>query len=1119
MQKLNYSSPDRLIGSCSSWSDFWLTVASLSEKQKGDVFERLVQLYLLTKPKYKTELAHVWLRPEVPPDIRKKLNLPPTDEGIDLVVQTRDEKFWALQAKFKSDPEKAPTYKELSTFTNLAFVNCSHIELALVAHTSTRPVRKRGLLGNLTEIGLAEWLSTNAEDWSLIHQQLRGKAPRPEPKAPRPHQERAIEAAFKHYIEEKARRGRLIMPCGTGKSLTAFWIAQALKAQSIAVIVPSLALIKQGIEDWTREFVALDETPLPEWLCVCSDESAGALDKDEFVGEVYDLGIPTTTSTPDIGEFLQRKTFARRVVFVTYQSSERLADAARECGFIFDFAVLDEAHKTVGVKDKAFAAPLFDENLPVSKRLFMTATERVVRGRNDDVVSMNAEAVYGPCFHQLSFKDAINAEPPIISDYKILTYVVTDEEVAEFIRDNRLLTDPDAQVEEQEASFVAAGIAVRRAFQKYGIKHAISFHRSIRLASRFADQQQGFTAIGIFEQPVESFHVSSNKSAGERARLLFEFERSPHALMTNARCLTEGVDVPAIDCVLFADPKQSHIDIVQAAGRALRPYEGKQYGYIMLPIIVPRGMEFEQFAETTEFRHVASVITALSVQDGRIAEEFRLKEFGRVPSGKIIEIEGSVALGAKVDLKVLSKAIETKLWEGVGRANWREFEESRSFVRTLGLKSSFEWRDYCKSGKKPADIPVNPRSVYAKSGWTGFGDWLGTGTIALWQRQYRPFEEARAFARSLGLKSGTEWRAYCKSSKKPADIPAVPSKPYAETGWAGFRDWLGVQQTTYRPFEEARAFVRGLGLKSSNEWGNYCKSGEKPTDIPAGPLAVYRNSGWLGMGDWLGTGNLGPGARQFRSFEAARDFVHTLQLKNQSEWFEHCRSDRRPEDIPTTPTRVYEKAGWTSWGDWLGTGFVAVRNRQYLPFKDARQFARKLGLKSHAEWVAFCGSDAKPSNIPASPDYIYAEDGFAGLGDWLGTGRVADHLREYRSFDDARAYVHGLGLKSLIEWRNYCKSGKKPDDIPSKPQRTYAKTGWAGWGDWLGTGTVAPQLRRFRSFKEARAFVRGLGLKSETEWYAYCRSGKKPDDIPTNARRVYADTGWAGMRDWLGTSA
>ena len=1064
MQKLSFS-PDRLIGKCGSWNDFWTAAAFLSEKQKGDLFERLIQLYLLTKPTYRTELSAVWLaKSEVPADVRKQLNLPLTDEGIDLIAQERDGKFWAIQAKFKSDPERAPTYKELSTFSSLAFVHCKDIALALVAHTSTRPIRKRVLLGNLTEIGLADWLNTTEEDWALIRQHLRGKSPRPEPRRPFPHQREAIAAASRHYVDGEARRGRLIMPCGTGKSLISFWIAQALKAQTIAVVVPSLGLIKQAIEDWAREFVALDESPLPEWLCICSDESAGALDKDEFVGEVYDLGIPATTDTHEITEFLKHKTMGRRAVFVTYQSSQRLAEAARKSGFTFDLAILDEAHKTVGVKDKAFATPLFDENLPVAKRLFMTATERILRGRNDDVVSMNDEAVYGPCFHELSFKDAIRANPPIISDYKIITYVVTDGEVKNLIRDNRLLTDANAQVEEQEARAVAAGIALRRAYEKHGIKHAISFHGSIDSAARFADQQQAFTDHGIFEPPVESFHISSKKSAGARAQLLTDFEKSPCALMTNARCLTEGIDVPAIDCVLFADPKQSRVDIVQAAGRALRPYKGKTHGYIMLPVIVPGGMDFEEFAKTTEFRHVASVITAMSTQDGRIAEEFRLKQYGGVPSGKIVEIEGSIALGAKIDIQVFSKAIETKLWDCVGRANWRGFEDSRAFVRGLGLESEGEWRTYCKSGNKPPDIPATPANVYAEVGWAGYGDWLGTGRIADRLRQYRSFEEARHFVRGLGLKTKAEWEAYCKSGKKPADVPTAPRLVYAAAGWAGYGDWLGTGTIAdhvrkYLPFAEARALVQRLALKSEADWRGYCRSGQKSDDIPAKPYRTYADAGWAGTGDWLGTGTVASNLREYLPFAEARAFVHGLGLKSEADWRDYCKSGRKPDDIPAKPYRTYADAGWAGMGDWLGTGRIADRLRQYQSFEDARLLARSLGLRSGAEWRDYCKSGRKPDDIPAKPYRTYADAGWAGMGDWLGTGTVAPRLREYRSFEEARAFVHGLRLNSNSSWQDYCKSGEKPADIPAAPWQVYAEC-WRGLGDWLGTGRIAPRARR-----------------------------------------------------------
>jgi hypothetical protein len=159
--------------------------------------------------------------------------------------------------------------------------------------------------------------------------------------------------------------------------------------------------------------------------------------------------------------------------------------------------------------------------------------------------------------------------------------------------------------------------------------------------------------------------------------------------------------------------------------------------------------------------------------------------------------------------------------------------------------------------------------------------------------------------------------------------------------------------------------------------------------------------------------------------------------------------------------------------DWLGTGTVAKFLRQYRAFKKARAFVRGLKLKSEAEWREYCNSGKKPADIPAYPGGTYAKTGWAGMGDWLGSGAVATRLRQYRSFKKARAFVRGLKLKSYSKWRDYSKSGKRPADIPASPDGTYAETGWTGWGDWLGTGAVAPSLRQYRSFKKARAFVRG----------------------------------------------
>ena len=204
----------------------------------------------------------------------------------------------------------------------------------------------------------------------------------------------------------------------------------------------------------------------------------------------------------------------------------------------------------------------------------------------------------------------------------------------------------------------------------------------------------------------------------------------------------------------------------------------------------------------------------------------------------------------------------------------------------------------------------------------------------------------------------------------------------------------------FRPFKEARAFVRRLDLKSGEEWSEYCRGdlprkGTRPSDIPAGASGTYADKGWAGMGDWLGTGTVATANREYRSFKKARTFARSLGLKQRKEWHEFCKG-RRPEcgtlpsDIPAAPHVVYSNSGWVSVGDWLGTGFVPTARRKYRSFKNARAFARDLGLRTSAEWIAFCkGKLPKigtlPSDVPRRPDHVYADRGWTGMRDWLGT--------------------------------------------------------------------------------------------------------------------------------------
>ena len=205
-------SSDRFIATCNSWDDFWETACISSDAEKGRAFERLVQLYLQTAPEYRTTLRHVWMLREVPVQVRKRLALPPPDEGIDLIALTRRGEYWAIQSKFRAQRDKALTRRELGTFTSLAFNTCRNIALAVIAHTCTKPVSKRHLMRDTVEIGFDRWQSLDQSTWALIVQRLKGQSARPQARRPRPHQRAAISAAKAHFIRDKAARGRLIMP-------------------------------------------------------------------------------------------------------------------------------------------------------------------------------------------------------------------------------------------------------------------------------------------------------------------------------------------------------------------------------------------------------------------------------------------------------------------------------------------------------------------------------------------------------------------------------------------------------------------------------------------------------------------------------------------------------------------------------------------------------------------------------------------------------------------------------------------------------------------------------------------------------------------------------------------
>ena len=371
------------------------------------------------------------------------------------------------------------------------------------------------------------------------------------------------------------------------------------------------------------------------------------------------------------------------------------------------------------------------------------------------------------------------------------------------------------------------------------------------------------------------------------------------------------------------------------------------------------------------------------------------------------------------------------------------------------------------------------------------------------KKEYRSFVDAREFVQKQKLKSNPDWRKYCKSGNKPNDIPANPEKTFKKE-WIDWGDWLGTgsiasQNKKFRSFDDAKKFVRKLNLKTDKEWVEYTTSGNKPTDIPSSPITTYKKKGWKNMGDWLGTGSISNQKRVFQNFEDARKFVRKLNLNGQSDWAKYRKSGNKPDNIPTNPHRSYKKE-WISWGDWLGTGTIAPKDIEYQSFDESKKFVQSLNLKRGLDWEEYCKSGNKPKSIPSTPRSVYKKE-WVSMGNWLGTG--TKHTKDFLSFDDAKKFVRSLNLKNNTEWIKYYKSGNKPDDIPSAPDRTYKNKGWVSLGDWLGTGSIASQNKKFRSYEEAQKFLKKLGLKGTKDWEEYCASGNKPDDIPSNPWITY----------------
>lgn len=1067
-------SPILALKESKTWAQFKAQIDNLSSKEKGDSFELLTKYYLQVAPKYASQLRNIWLLKEVPEEIRVHLNLPDEDKGIDLVMETKEGNFWSIQCKYREDETKSLTWSEVSTFTGLTFGRCHNFSFGLIC-TSTE--KFTAVLKDQEKIGFCTseiWQSMDEEIFGLIHALLDHRPLPLNPFIPRPHQKKAVESAVDYFVKKDCSRGKLIMPCGSGKSLTSFWIAEALDSKRTIIAVPSLSLIQQSLNVWLRESIANKKNV--SWLCVCGDETAGEINNDDVIVHIQDLGIPCLTNESDIAERLRDMSDRQLIIFTTYQSSKRIAEASRLANFKYDLGIFDEAHKTVGQKEKLFSHLLHDQNIEIKKRIFMTATERRYSGDSDRVLSMDNSEIYGDTFELMTFKEALESNPPILSDYKILTIVVGKKEVREMVKTNIFIRSAGADWDDDiEAESLATVIALRKAMKDYPIRHAVSFHSSIKRAQLFKKNQDLFTKKYQEYEPLKTFHVSGKTPAAVRERQLRDFAKNKTALVTNARCLNEGVDIPNIDCVLFADARKSIIDIVQAAGRALRPASGKEFGYIIIPVLIDETKSGEELITGNAFSAVISTLRSLASNDERIIEYFRSISHGKTyRGGGSTTICIDERLAKFIDISAFAQAIEIKCWSRLAKLAIRPFHEAREFARSLDLNNYRQWREYCLKGiegkeKLPEDIPIAADQVYEDSGWAGWNDWLGTQNFGPGQRKHLSFEDAKKYVRNLKLRNGKEWQMYCAGKiseqiPKPVEIPSTPSLVYKDKGWVDMRDWLGLP-VLHLSFEEARDVARGSGIKTFLQWREEAK--HLPKNIPRRPEKTYKNAGWISWGDWLGTGNLSP-SRKLLSYKKARVFARNLKLKTWDEWFRFCNGEfpekgALPQDVPIHPEVAYEDE-WRGVSDWLGTGQHRVLGRHIMPYEEAKNVARSFSLKNFSEWEKFYKGKMPekgefPFNLPVNPAQTYANKGWIGWGDWLGDSYQPIKSRtrgsRFLPYEDGKKIVSALRLRSSKQWRDYTAGkiidkGNLPENIPTNPNRSYAGKGWIGWGDWLG---------------------------------------------------------------------
>ncbi|MGN8131514.1 DEAD/DEAH box helicase [Paenarthrobacter sp. 22069] len=645
---------------------------------KGSYFEQLIQQYLKHDGVQAPQYTNVWLWRDWPGRNGKP------DTGIDLVAERADGGTAAIQCKF---------YAETHTMQKSdidSFISASGKEpfthRLIVSTTSAWTANAEEMLDSqhipVQRIGLSDFRHSNI-DWSTYELTDPSKSPKlHDKKQLRPHQHEAVTATMKGFIDNN--RGKLIMACGTGKTFTALKVAERFAEMEgharVLFLVPSLALMSQSLKEWSDE----SEQPMHAYA-VCSDVKVGRQKNSDLTDvAIHDLQIPATTDGKTLVEAMGKKELdeGMTVVFSTYQSIEAVSEAQRAGLPDFDLIICDEAHRTTGATlagapESHFVKVHRNDVIAGGKRLYMTATPRLFNDETKNAAmekdailcSMDDETMYGPVFYRIGFGEAVTKK--LLTDYKVLVLGVEETQVVSSFQDQ--LADSNMELNIDDVAKLIGcwnGLAKRRSGThetSFGndvapMQRAVAFNRDIKSSKLVESEFEELVRVHLTnlenDDPTDDLkvqvkHIDGGFNAVARADRLdwlkeeFNYDNGQPTcrILTNARCLTEGVDVPSLDAVLFLNPRNSMVDVIQAVGRVMRvhrdPVTGqvKKFGYIVLPIAIPEGMSTsEALKDNTRYKVVWQVLQALRAHDERMDATINQIELNhKAPESIVIE--------------------------------------------------------------------------------------------------------------------------------------------------------------------------------------------------------------------------------------------------------------------------------------------------------------------------------------------------------------------------------------------------------------------------------------------------------------------------------------------------